>query len=121
MRLVLTALRAKRYERDLVRELQFEDPTDPLVVSILAQKDSPEYTPPLEWAQLLNILHHNPKMQQKAFLEFELQQIEEMEGEEPFSMDHLLGYMARLTLVESWHTTNRELGLSLIEELSKYG
>jgi hypothetical protein len=44
-----------------------------------------------------------------------------MEGEEPFSIDHLLGYMARLIRIESWYATNRELGLSLIEELSKYG
>ena len=44
--LVLTALRAKRFGRDLVKELQFEDLDDPLVVSILAQKEAPDYTPP---------------------------------------------------------------------------
>jgi hypothetical protein len=121
VRLILTALRAKRYGRDIVRELQFEDPTDSLVASILAQKDSSEYTPPAEYTQLLNLLIGNPNEQQKALIAYELQMIEEMEGEEPFSIDHLLGYMARLIRIESWYTSNREAGLSLIEELSKYG
>lgn len=52
LRLVLTALRAKRQGRDIVRELQFEDPTDPFVADILAQKDAPEYTPPMEFEEL---------------------------------------------------------------------
>jgi len=46
MRLVLTALRSKKTGRDLVRELQFEDPFEPFVAEILAQKDAADYTPP---------------------------------------------------------------------------
>jgi hypothetical protein len=39
IRLCLTALRAKASHRDLIRELQFEDPSDPFVAQLLAQKD----------------------------------------------------------------------------------
>jgi len=121
LRLVLSALRAKRYGRDIVRELQFEDPTDTLVASILAQKDATAYTPPTEYVEVSGFLSGNPLEEQKALLTYELQKIEEIEGTQPFSIDHLLGYMARLLLSEAWHRMNKELGLSLIQDLSQYG
>ena len=48
LRLILTALRAKRSGKDIIRELQFEDPTDPLVADILAQKDARRLRPAAE-------------------------------------------------------------------------
>lgn len=52
VRLVLAALRGKQAGRDPAKEFQFEDPTDPLVAGILAQKEAPEYTPPPEYEDL---------------------------------------------------------------------
>ena len=52
MRLVLAAVRAKKMNRDITYELQFEDFSDPLVAQILAQKDMDVYEPPLEYLDL---------------------------------------------------------------------
>ena len=55
-RLVLLAIRAKQLRRDVTRELQFEDPTDPFVAQILAQKDSEVYEPPMEYAEIKEMI-----------------------------------------------------------------
>ncbi len=119
--LILLALRAKRLKRDLVRELQFEDLFDPLVASILAQKDAADYTPPTGYEVLKGLFSYEPKAQERELLAYRLEKIEEIEGTEPFSIDHLLGYMARLLLVESWQTLDEAQGLSIIRDLSNYG
>ena len=49
-RLVLVALRAKAAGKDLVKELLFEDFSDPFVAHILAQKDATSYDPPVEFS-----------------------------------------------------------------------
>lgn len=124
IRLILTALRAKRAKRDVVRELQFEDPTDSLVMDILAQKDAADYTPPSDYEELKTLfLKHlsDPKKLYQALLEYRFAKIEEMEQDEPFSIHHLLGYAARLLIVESWAGLNQEKGTAMIEDLSKYG
>ncbi|MDE3045821.1 MAG: DUF2764 family protein [Verrucomicrobiota bacterium] len=124
VRLILTALRAKRMKRDVVREMQFEDPSDPLVMDILAQKDAAEYAPPQEYEDLKTLfLNHlsDPKALYRALLEYRFAKIEEMEENEPFSINHLLGYAARLLIVESWANLNQEQGIAIIEDLSKYG
>ncbi len=46
----------KTIERDMAKELQFEDPTDPLVAQILAQKDSGSYEPPPDYADLKEMI-----------------------------------------------------------------
>ena len=105
IRLVLTALRSKRFGRDLVRELQFEDPSDSLVAEILAQKDSVEYTPPIDMQALKGLFVRcadDPKELFRALLEYRFEKLEEMEENEPFTIDAILGYAARLLLVESW-------------------
>ena len=121
MRLVLAALRAKRLKRDLLREMQFEDFGDPLVASILAQKDAATYTPPSEYERLPKLMLHDPKTQEHELLQERLKRIEELEGQEPFSIDHLLGYLLRLELIEAWHSLDEPQGLRLIRNLTNYG
>jgi hypothetical protein len=123
IRLILTALRAKRSGRDVVRELQFEDPTDLLVAEILAQKDMSDYTPPEEFESLkaLFVAHvDKPKELQRALLEYRFAKYQEMEENEFFSMDRILGYMARLLLVESWVSLDEEAGKQTIDDLSRF-
>lgn len=120
MRLVLAALRAKRLKRDILREMQFEDLSDPLVASILAQKDAPTYTPPSEYEVFAGLMLHDPKNQERELLQQRLKKIEELEGQEPFSIDHLLGYLLRLELIEAWHSLDEPQGLRLIRDVS-YG
>lgn len=121
--LTLTALRAKRFGRDVMRELQFEDPTDPLVAEILAQKDAPEYTPPFEAQRLKAIFQRcvdDPKELYKALLEYRFEKLEELEEENgPFSIDAVLGFAARLLLVEAWEKLDGPQGIELIEHLSR--
>lgn len=124
LRLVLTALRAKQAGRDLVRELQFEDPTDPFVAEILAQRDAPDYIPPLEYTELKAVFTEHRTQPQKlhyALLQYEFNKIEELEENQHFTMDRILGYLARLRLVESWQMLDRNQGLTAVEQLSHYG
>lgn len=117
-RLVLLAIRAKKFKRDVVRELQFEDFTDPLVAAILAQKDMEQYEPPVDYQDLVDLLHacgDDPWAQFKVFSEYRFNKIEEMSGYPLFSMDWILGYMARLMLVEQWMALDEEKGKNILE------
>jgi hypothetical protein len=120
LRLVLTALRAKAFGKDISRELQFEDPVDPLVADILAQKDAVDYTPPQEFEDLKTIFSDNrsdPGKLQEAILRYRLKAIEEMEEPQDFSIDRVLAYAARLLLLEDVYGVDREKGL---KQLSQY-
>ena len=120
LRLVLTGLRAKRVGRDLVRELQFEDPTDPMIAEILAQKDANDYTPPREYEDLKTLFVENssdPKELNRAILEYRFNKIEEMEEAQDFGIDRVLAYVARFMLAESLAELDKEKGM---EQLSQY-
>jgi hypothetical protein len=122
--LILTALRAKKSGRDVARELQFEDPFDPFVAQILAQKDAPDYAPPHEYEELKALFLANsqdPKKLAFAILEYRFKKIEEFEENEHFTLDQILAYAARLLIVESWDRLDKERGSIAVEELSKYG
>lgn len=107
IRLIMAALRAKATKRNILTELQFEDPKDPLVMQILSQKDIEDYEPPsdYEWLKLIFKENYNhPKNLAKAYLEKRLEMIQELEDRFPkFSIDQLLGYMVRLLIVENWN------------------
>lgn len=124
IRLVLTALRAKATGRDVSRELQFEDPTDVFVMDILSQKDSHDYVPPPDYEGLKALYLNakgNPKELHRALLEYRFKKVEEMEENEHFSMDRILGYLVRLMIVEAWESLNESQGLATTEHLSNYG
>lgn len=123
IRLVLTGLRAKWFHRDLVKELQFEDPTDPLVAYILAQRDAADFVPPTEYADLKTQLvnHREPKEMHRILLEYRFKKIEEMEESEYFTADRILAYAARLLIVESWIALDYERGHNVVKELSEHG
>lgn len=104
LRFILLALRVKKKGGDLVRELQFEDPTDPFVADLLAQKDSPDYTPPREYEDLKALFmdnSHEPQKLDQAILEYRFNKISEMEENQDFGIDRILAYAARLIIVES--------------------
>jgi len=125
LRLVLSALRAKGTKRDIVRELQFEDPGDPLVASILAQKDAADFLPPKEFEDLKILFVEkgdDPEKLNRAILEYRMKRIEEMEDEsDPFSIDRILGYAARFLIVDSYRQLDWEKGRMEVEKLSEYG
>jgi hypothetical protein len=120
----LLALRAKRQKRELVRELQFEDPADPLIAQMLAQKDAPDYTPPQEYEELKNLFVDNvsePLKLHRAISQYRFEQLEEMEENQDFGIDRILCYIARLMIVESLAYLDKEQGMIAVEQLSQYG
>ncbi len=119
VRLVLAAIRAKKLKRDVLKEFQFEDFTDPLVAHILAQRDMDTYEPPLEYQDLKNKIQaagDDPLEQYKAVIGYELDRIEEMTGYPLFSLAWILGYVAKLLLVERYHMLDSGRGKEIIEK-----
>jgi hypothetical protein len=119
-KLILTALRAKNLKRDITIELAGEDKKDPLVDSILRQKDESLYEPPKEYIQLYNIFlkyQSEPKALYKAFLEYCFQKYEYFSERGPFTIDQILGYLANLILVEDYYYLNQEKGNSIVDSL----
>jgi hypothetical protein len=124
LRLILTALRAKKTGRDIVRELQFEDPQDPFVAQILSQKDAPDFSPPMEYEEVRDLFTENssdPKKLAEALLKYRFEKIGEWEENEHFTLDRILAYAARLLILESAGQLDQEKASIVVEELSKYG
>jgi hypothetical protein len=125
IRLVLTALRAKQTGRDLLRELQFEDPSDPFVMQLLVQKDAAETIFPQEYEDLKGFFMENssdPLKLYKKLLEYRFEKILEIEETyQSFTIDRILGFLARLMIVEMWDQLDFEKGRNLVDNLSKNG
>lgn len=121
--LVLTALRAKQIGRDLVKELQFEDVSDPFVAYLLAQKDSEELTVPQEFENLKILFVENsqdPKELNRAILQYRFEKIEEIEQSSSFSLEQVLGYAARFLIVDGVFRQSHENGDLAVEALRAY-
>ncbi len=117
-RLVMLALRSKELGRDVARELQFEDASDPLVMQILAQKDAARYEPPIEYQELKELLAAcgaDPWEKYQTFARWRFQKIEEMVKRPLFSMDWILSYMAQLMIAEQWNELDKSRGRRILE------
>lgn len=120
-RLVLIGLQAKMAGRDIAKELQFEDFSDPLVAHLLAQKDAESYEPPVEYRELkekLQTAGNDPWEYYRVLAEFRFNRIEELAGNVLFSIDWILGYMARLIIVEHWNELDEERGKTMLQTLN---
>lgn len=119
MRLCLIALRQKEFKKDLVRELQFEDPDDPFVAQLLAQKDEKETILPHEYDDLKKTFLENigePRKLYRAIIQIRLSRIEDLIVDNPFSVDHVLGYLARLLMIENWVRFDEKRGREIVEQ-----
>lgn len=119
-RLVLTGFRAKELGRDLLIEMQYEDPYDDFVAQIIAQKDAKNFIPPDGYQDLGIIFeeHKNdPLILHKALCEYRFQKIESMLGVDLFSIDRILGYMAQLIMVEKWMALDAQKGLKIVDKI----
>ncbi len=117
-RLVMIGLRAKETGRDVAKELQFEDPHDPIVAQILAQKDAADYDPPAEYEDLKELLAscgNDPWEKYKVFAAYRFNKIEEMALKPTFSMDWILSYMAKLLIVEAWNDLDAKKGREILD------
>jgi len=121
LRLVLLALRSKMFHKDLAKELQFEDMTDSFVAYILAQKDAQSFEPPMEYAEVKTLFHNHidkPLELAKKMLEYRFYKIGEMEQNHTFQIDEVLGFMAKLLLVEYWFDLDDDKGAKLIDSIA---
>ncbi len=122
MRLVLTGFRAKKLGRDPAYELQFENPDDPVVAQILAQKNSLTYEPPTKFEELKPLFeeHYNdPLALHQALNEYKFEKVENMVGLEIFTLRRILAYMVQLILVEKWIELDKQKGMKVVESILK--
>lgn len=120
IRFHLAALRAKKTGKDLSTQFPFEDPSDPLVGYILAQKDREEYDIPLEYEPLKQIFsshYDSPLHLLKAYLEYRMHLIEDLEKEDFFSLARVLAFIAKLLLVKHFLFFTEEKGKEALQRL----
>lgn len=122
MRLCLLGFRAKSLKRNLLQELQYEDPHDRFIAQMLAQKDATQFEPPFEYEDLKHIYHsksNEPFAFHKALCEYRFEKIRDLEAGLFFSIDKVLGFVARLMIVETWLRMDEKKGLSIVETTFK--
>ena len=119
-RLTLLALRAKKNNFDIARQLQFEDENDPFVMNILAQKDAPSIEIDEKFSELKDIYnkdYENPLTLYKKILEYKFKKIEDFIELIPFSIDRILAFFQELLMVEDWDSLNDEKANEMIINL----
>lgn len=122
MRLVMVGFRAKKLGKDVAVELQYEDPTDPIVAQILAQKDAKVYEPPFEYKELKPVFEeyaNSPMDLHKAIYEYQFNHIIELWGGEIFTLERILNYISRLLLVERWLELDVQKGIQVVDTIEK--
>jgi hypothetical protein len=122
MRIVITGFRAKKLHKNVEKELQFEDSSDPIVAQVIAQKDAKSFEPPFEFKELKPLFEaygDQPLELHKALTQYRFNRVVEMTGGEHFSIDRILGYLARLLLVEKWLELDYESGMRIIETIER--
>lgn len=121
-KLILTAYRAKKLQRDLTLELQYEDSSDPLVAQIIAQKDSSLFEFPTEYEDLGESLKNsmdNPKKQYEIISTFRFNKVNESVQDKHFSIDFVLGYFVQHIIVEDYYSLNDKKGSLGLTEIIK--
>ncbi len=119
-RLVLIGFRAKKLDRDLAVELQYEDPDDDVVAQILAQKDARSYEPPSRYEELKGLFEEHddePLDLYQALCEYRFQKLENFYQIDFFSVDRILAYLAQLVIVEKWMELDKQKGLELVKTM----
>lgn len=122
LRLILTAYRAKQLDRDVMKELQFENIDEDIIVQLLSQKDSKNFDPPAEYQDLKTLLDENyssPLALQKALDVYRFNKLDEMSGLNVFSFDRILAYLASFFLAEKWMALDKEKGLQIVDNIIK--
>ena len=118
MRLILAAERAKKTKRNILKELQFEDFTDPFVAEIIAQKDQEIFLPPIEYQDLFEriaIYEKSPWGLNREIISYEFEKIDQQTEYPLFSMDRILGYVARFLLIERWNELSASKGKEILD------
>lgn len=120
-RLTMVGFRAKALGRDVVQELQYENPYEDNIAQILAQKDAPKFEPPEQFADLNEILrdeqNNSPLHLHKDLLDYRFRKYEQMVGLDIFSTDRILAYFVEHILTEKWFALNKRKGQDIVEKI----
>lgn len=122
MRIVMAGFRAKKMHKNIEAELQFEESSDPIVAQVIAQKDTKTFEPPFEYKELKPIFDaygNYPSELHKALTQYRFDELQEMMDSKHFSIDRILGYVARLILAERWIDLNYEEGMAIIDTIER--
>jgi hypothetical protein len=122
LHLIQTAFRAKKLNRDLCAELQFEDADDGFVLELMSQKDSDKFNAPGGFEELQSLLekhYESPIQLHRALCEYRFAKLEEMAGWDLFSINRILAYMVQLILVERWLKLDRDEGNKIVDQYIK--
>lgn len=122
LRLTLVGFRARKLNRNLSAELQYEDPEEDIIAQLLAQKDAKNFEPPLEFEDLKLILdkyYNEPLELNKALTQYRFNKVEERFANDPFSIDRVLGYIVQYMLVDKWLHYDQEKGMEIIKQIEQ--
>lgn len=120
--LVQTAFRAKKLNRNICVELQFEDSEESFIQELLVQKESKQFKAPIGFEKLQEILENHyeaPIELYRALGDYRFERLEELAGFDVFSINRILAYMVQLIIVERWLKLDREKGNKLVDQYIK--
>ncbi|MBT3394435.1 MAG: DUF2764 family protein [Waddliaceae bacterium] len=121
-RLVLLGFRAKALGRDVIAELQYEDPDDDIIAQIIAQKDAKSYEPPDGYEDFKSVFYEkyeDPIRLHKEVCVYRFNRIEEMLFGQRFSISRIIGYMVQLIIVERWQELDKNKGNDVVNTIVK--
>lgn len=122
LRLTLVGFRARKLNRNLSAELQYEDPEEDIIAQLLAQKDAKSFEPPVEFEDLKPVLdkyYNEPLELNKALTEYRFNKIEQRFANDPFSIDRVLGYIVQYMLVDKWLHYDQQKGMEIIKQIEQ--
>jgi Protein of unknown function (DUF2764) len=122
LRLWISLLRAQKLGIDFRKALQFEDPQDPLIMSMIIQSQNLELILPDDFRSLKDIFANfdqDPIGLHKKIEQFRLDKITELTQDALFKVDNILGFIAKLLIVEQWQSLNQDVGLNRLNRFAK--
>ena len=119
-RLLFTALRAVRLNRDLKIEFRDEHPEDPFLVGLFEQSSTlsiPEVYE--ELATLFEKYSDKPFQLYQMLAEWRFRKVDEMAGSHTFYVHRIFAYVVQLEICEKWLELDKARGLQIIETTVK--
>lgn len=122
-RLVLTFLRAKSLNKDIEKELQYEDPEEELIKELLEQASESSPRLPERFEELKEIFdryQNDPWMLQKMLDKYRFEFIENsVDLADVFSVRRILAYFIQFLIVDRWFNLDKEKGMQMVHNFVK--
>lgn len=122
LRLVMVGFRAKKIGRNVLKELQYEDPDEDIIAQIIAQKDASEFEPPEGFEAMRAILEEyqdRPLELHQALVQLRFEKVQELMGLKTFNLDYIIGYLIQLSMVEKWLQLDKQKGTEIVDKIVK--